>query len=108
MKTLTMVALIAYGGTNCAAVEPTSGSLPRSQPEAQGISSSAILAFVDQAEKKIDALHSFMLVRHGHVVAEGWWSPYQAESPPRPLFALQELHLDGRGPGGRGREAEHR
>jgi CubicO group peptidase (beta-lactamase class C family) len=89
MKTLTMVALIAYGGTNCAAVEPASGSLPRSEPEAQGISCSAILAFVEEAEKRIDALHSFMLVRHGHVVAEGWWSPYQADSP-HALYSLSK------------------
>jgi hypothetical protein len=24
-------------------------------------------------------MHSFMLVRHGHVVAEGWWRPYSAD-----------------------------
>ena len=24
-------------------------------------------------------MHSFMLVRHGNVVAEGWWSPYAPE-----------------------------
>jgi len=53
-------------------------ALPRSTPEAQGISSAAILAFVDEAEKKIDHLHTFMVVRHGRVVAEGWWQPYDA------------------------------
>jgi len=26
-------------------------------------------------------MHSFMLLRHGHVVAEGWWSPYRPEYP---------------------------
>lgn len=26
-------------------------------------------------------MHSFMLVRHGHVIAEGWWGPYDAETP---------------------------
>ncbi|TPW72317.1 serine hydrolase [Schumannella sp. 10F1B-5-1] len=26
-------------------------------------------------------MHSLMLVRHGHVVAEGWWAPYRAELP---------------------------
>lgn len=26
-------------------------------------------------------MHSFMLVRHGHVVAEGWWKPEAAEKP---------------------------
>lgn len=56
-------------------------ALPRSTPEEQGISAAAILSFVEDAEQKIDAFHSFMLVRHGHVVAEGWWSPYSAEDP---------------------------
>jgi CubicO group peptidase (beta-lactamase class C family) len=55
--------------------------LPRSAPEAQGIPSSAILGFVEEAERQIDALHSVMLVRHGHVVAEGWWAPYSADKP---------------------------
>jgi CubicO group peptidase (beta-lactamase class C family) len=55
--------------------------LPRSAPEAQGISSSAILAFIKEAEAKIHELHSLMLLRHGHVVAEGWWSPYGPEHP---------------------------
>jgi CubicO group peptidase (beta-lactamase class C family) len=54
--------------------------LPRGTPESQGISSSAILAFVEEADKKIDHLHSLMLVRHGHVVAEGWWPPYDAQT----------------------------
>lgn len=26
-------------------------------------------------------MHSFMLVRHGRVVAEGWWGPYDAQTP---------------------------
>jgi CubicO group peptidase (beta-lactamase class C family) len=55
--------------------------LPRSTPEEQGLSSAAVLGFMEGAEQKIDALHSFMIVRHGHVVSEGWWSPYAAEEP---------------------------
>jgi len=58
-----------------------SSALPRSSPEQQGISSEAILSFIETADEGIDALHSFMLVRHGHVVAEGWWAPYDAETP---------------------------
>ena len=34
-------------------------------------------------------MNSFMLVRHGHVVAEGWWSPYDAESP-HSLYSLSK------------------
>ena len=63
--------------------------LPRSSPEKQGVSSPAVRAFVEAADKDIDALHSFMLVRHGHVVAEGWWGPYAAESP-HMLFSLSK------------------
>lgn len=50
--------------------------LPRSSPEAQGISSASLLAFLDAAEQKVDALHNFILVRHGHIVVEGGWAPY--------------------------------
>jgi CubicO group peptidase (beta-lactamase class C family) len=60
-----------------------------SSPEEQGVSSSAILGFVEAAEKNIDVLHSFMLVRHGRVVAEGWWSPYAADIP-HSLFSLSK------------------
>jgi CubicO group peptidase (beta-lactamase class C family) len=63
-------------------------SLPRSAPEAQGISSSAIQAFV-QAAEGIHDVHSFMLLRHGAVVAEGWWHPYRAERP-HMLFSLSK------------------
>ncbi len=52
--------------------------LPRSAPEAQGVSAKGILDFVEAADKQIHFMNSFMLVRHGHVVAEGWWAPYRA------------------------------
>ncbi|MES2693605.1 MAG: serine hydrolase, partial [Verrucomicrobiota bacterium] len=63
--------------------------LPRSTPEAQGVPSAAILGFVTAAEEKIDALHSFMLVRRGQVVAEGWWSPYGPEDRHQ-MFSLSK------------------
>jgi CubicO group peptidase (beta-lactamase class C family) len=53
--------------------------LPRSTPEAQGISSAAISSFLSSIEKQGLEFHSFMLVRHGHVVAEGWWKPYSPD-----------------------------
>ena len=49
-------------------------------PEAQGISSRSIREFVEAADK-INTLHSVMLVRHGHVIAEGWWKPEAADRP---------------------------
>ncbi|MGH9762718.1 MAG: serine hydrolase domain-containing protein, partial [Blastocatellia bacterium] len=66
-----------------------SQELPRSSPEAQGIASSDILDFVQAADQQIDAMNSFMLVRHGHVVAEGWWSPYNSETP-HMLYSLSK------------------
>ena len=55
--------------------------LPRSTPEAQGVSSANVLEFIEAADKQVNAIHSFMLVRHGHVVAEAWWSPEAADKP---------------------------
>jgi CubicO group peptidase (beta-lactamase class C family) len=63
--------------------------LPFSIPEAQGIPSSAILAFVQAAEEKLDALHSLILLRHGCRVAQGWWAPYAPEHP-HMLFSLSK------------------
>ncbi len=54
--------------------------LPRSTPEAQGMSSDAVREFVETADR-INTLHSFMLVRHGRVIAEGWWKPEVADKP---------------------------
>lgn len=53
--------------------------LPRTQPEAAGIASAAVEAFVHAVERAGVELHSVMLVRHGQVVAEGWWHPYGPE-----------------------------
>lgn len=64
-------------------------ALPRSTPERQGIASSAILDFVQAADTGVDAMHGFMLVRHGHVVAEGWWGPYDARTP-HMLYSLSK------------------
>lgn len=55
--------------------------LPRSTPESQGISSTAIREFVEAADREIHTMHSFMLVRHGHAIADGWWAPETADKP---------------------------
>lgn len=62
--------------------------LPRSTPEAQGISSEAVLRFVEAADK-INTLHSFMVVRHGYVIAEAWWKP-EAPNKPHVLWSLSK------------------
>ena len=52
-------------------------SLQRSTPEAEGISSEGINNFIDAVSKSKHELHSFMILRHGKVVSEGWWNPYR-------------------------------
>lgn len=50
--------------------------LPRGIPEQEGVSATAISDFVTAAGKSKTEFHSFMFVRHGKVIAEGWWNPY--------------------------------
>ena len=47
-------------------------SFPRKSPESQGISSKGISDFIKAANVSGLEWHSFMLLRHGNVVAEGW------------------------------------
>ncbi|MFG1606783.1 serine hydrolase domain-containing protein [Actinoplanes sp. NPDC049265] len=54
---------------------------PRSTPAAQGMSSRSIGALLDWFGERSVEGHSIMVVRHGHVVAEGWWAPYSAGRP---------------------------
>jgi CubicO group peptidase (beta-lactamase class C family) len=64
-------------------------ALPRSTPEAQGISSTAIDAFIDAIAAAGIEMHSFMLLRHGKVLAEGWWRPFAAGRP-HMLYSLSK------------------
>ena len=48
-------------------------------PESQGVSSAAILRWIEVCEKSLDALHGFVFARHGKVLAQGWWSPQSSE-----------------------------
>ncbi|MFN8484887.1 MAG: serine hydrolase [Anaerolineae bacterium] len=65
----------------------------RTSPEAEGIPSSAVLAFIEALEQHLahplDAVHGFMLLRHGNVAAEGWWTPYGPDSP-HSLYSLSK------------------
>jgi len=56
-------------------------NFPDSTPEAQGISSSAVLEMLNALEEQNLEIHGFMLLRHGFKVAEGAWSPFSLERP---------------------------
>lgn len=61
----------------CAAGQ--TAALPRSTPEAEGVSAEGIRQFVEAVEASTHEFHSFMVLRHGKVVAEGWWHPYRPD-----------------------------
>jgi len=50
--------------------------LPRNIPESEGVSSSGIIDFLNAIDTGRQEIHSFMFLRHGKVIAEGWWDPY--------------------------------
>ncbi|QPC82497.1 serine hydrolase [Phototrophicus methaneseepsis] len=66
-----------------------SSSFLHSTPEQQGVPSKAILDFIEAAEASPNELHSFILMRHGSVIASGGWSPY-APDRPHMLFSLSK------------------
>ena len=77
-----------------AGVPSRAAGLPRSAAEAQGVASADLISFVDALDAagddtRADGVHSMMIVRHGHVVAEGWWAPYAAGRPHQ-LYSLSK------------------
>lgn len=77
-------------------------------PESQGIPSSAILSFIEEVEKEKIGLDALIIMRHGKIVTEGYWAPFEKGDPHRLfsagkaivstaiLFAIDEglLHLE--------------
>ena len=61
-------------------------------PESQGVSSAAIMKFIDACEKNYDAgkqgaMHGFVIVRHGKVIAEGSWKPFDTLNETHMLYS---------------------
>jgi CubicO group peptidase (beta-lactamase class C family) len=83
-KLMSVIGLFV-GSFSVAAGEP----LPRSTPEAQGVSPAAIRNFIETADKKITTMHSVMIVRHGQVITEAWWKPQTPETS-HVMFSLSK------------------
>ncbi|MFF5372250.1 serine hydrolase domain-containing protein [Streptomyces sp. NPDC013187] len=58
----------------------SASALPSSDPAAQGVDARGVHAFLDalEAAPGIEP-HSLMIMRHGQLVAAGWWAPYTPE-----------------------------
>ena len=76
---------VLSAGVLLAAMEPVT-------PESQGVPSEAILKFIDGCEKTFDAgdlgaMHGFVIVRHGKVIAEGSWKPFDTLNETHMLYS---------------------
>jgi CubicO group peptidase (beta-lactamase class C family) len=84
-KLLALLILVPLLGLSSCTTGPegeSTDSSAYSTPEKEGISSEAILQFIESLEEaQPDGIHSVMLRRHGKIVAEGWWAPYNPDSP---------------------------
>jgi CubicO group peptidase (beta-lactamase class C family) len=68
------------------------GEMEPASPESQGVDSQAVLDFIDAAERTFAGsakgyLHGFVIVRHGKVIAEGSWAPYDTLNEPHMLYS---------------------
>lgn len=60
--------------------EKKASLLPRAaSPEAVGVNSAEVQAFIDDCEKEGIELHSFMVIRHGKVACEAFKEPYNKD-----------------------------
>ena len=66
--------------------------IERGIPEIEGISSKSILEMVKRFENELDAIHSYMIVKNGIVVSEGWWEPY-GPNDPHLLYSLTKAYI---------------
>ncbi len=73
-----LILLICSGYTFDITAQDTD-KLPRSIPEIEGVASSGIIDFLNAIDTGRQEIHSFMFLRHGKVIAEGWWDPYGPE-----------------------------
>ncbi len=62
--------------------------LVRCLPEEAGVSSEGIQKTI-QALGRVNYVHGVMILRHGMVIAENWWYPYQPQFPHQ-LFSLSK------------------
>ena len=69
--------------------------LERATPESQGVESAAIAALVRGANAGDFGFHSLMVLRHGRVIAEGWWAPYTAGGTPHDVLGFQVSDRNG-------------
>ena len=78
-----IIALTAFAQTT-RAPEPTYFPAARwrtASPESQGIDSQALTAAIDQILQRQLGIHSLLVIRHGYVVLDAYFYPYDSATP---------------------------
>lgn len=78
IKRLFLITLLC-GFVSSRLIAQQANSFIISTPEKEGISSQAIINFLDAIGNSKHEFHSFVFLRHGKLVAEGWWNPYRPD-----------------------------
>jgi len=76
-----------FAALGALSVSLAAAEMPRATPESQGVSSKAILEWVDACDAQLKYIHGFVLVRHGKVIAEGTWAPFDTLNEPHMLYS---------------------
>ena len=68
------------------------GEMERATPESQGVDSRAVLKWIEACERIFDGgpkgrMHGFVIVRHGKVIAEGSWKPFDTLNETHMLYS---------------------
>jgi CubicO group peptidase (beta-lactamase class C family) len=66
--------------------------LRRSAPSELNVDAARVVRFLDAVDDAGMDFHSFMILRHGAVVAEGWWAPYRRDDI-QLLYSLSKTFL---------------
>jgi len=72
---------------------PAFAEMESATPESQGVDSQGILDFIDAAERTFDGspkkgrFHGFVIVRHGKVISEGSWKPFDTLNETHMLYS---------------------
>ena len=61
----------------------------KDSPESVGIPSRCLLKFLERLQKKQIPMHSFLLMRHDTLIAEGYYAPYQKDTLHR-MFSISK------------------
>jgi len=79
LKKISSLAISIFLLASVCATAQKATPFPLGTPEAEGVSSKGIYSFLEAAGKSKHEFHSIMILRHGKLIADGWWNPYRPD-----------------------------